>query len=418
MGKPDYYAEMARRAVKRVRREPPASLPADRRRLVAAVEQALHTRGRRRVMIRRVRAMGAVAASLALVVGGWALWQRLGVPGVAVNVPGPEVAGGSADHTLAVLGTTGGDSGSVIGGAGETPVVAARGLKLDAGARVVAPSDGEMRIGGAEGTLLALEHRGELAVAEAGTTRRFTLHTGAVRAKVVKLGPGERFLVDTADTEVEVHGTEFRVAVAPPDPGCSGGPVTRVSVTEGVVSVRWHGAEARVLPGGQWPAPCATHAAAPAPVRPEIRIVAHAPSRAPHVAAAPPPVAVAEPIAREAPPPPPEEAPPLVDVDIPAPRARPRQLNKSELAESNRLFERAVTARKSGDQKAALFLFKLYERQFPSGPLVESALIERMKLVAARNPEAGARLAAEYLQRFPGGVAKADAQRLLVPDEK
>ena len=76
------------------------------------------------------------------------------------------------------------------------------------------------------------------------------------------------------------------------------------------------------------------------------------------------------------------------------------------------------TARKSGDQKAALFLFKLYERQFPSGPLVESALIERMKLVAARNPEAGARLAAEYLQRFPGGVAKADAQRLLVPDEK
>jgi hypothetical protein len=418
MSKPDYYAEMARRAVTRVRREPPASLPADRRRLVAAVEQALHTRGRRRVMIRRVRATGAVAASLALVVGGLALWQRLGGPVVAVNPPGPAAPAAGLDHALAVLGTSGDDSGSVIGGAGEAPVVAASGIKLEAGARVVAPSDGEMRIGGSEGTTLALERRGEMAVAEAGTTRRFTLHTGAVRAKVVKLRPGERFLVDTADAEVEVHGTEFRVAVAPPDPGCSGGPVTRVSVTEGVVSVRWHGAEARVLPGGQWPAPCATHAAAPEVVRPEIRIVAHAPSRAPRVAAPRPEAPAAAPVVAHEPPAPPEEAPPLVDVDIPASRPRPRQLNKSELAESNKLFERAVSARKQGDQKGALFLFKMYERQYPSGPLVESALIERMKLVAARNPEAGSRLAAEYLERFPGGVAKADAQRLLVPDEK
>jgi hypothetical protein len=69
------YADVARRLVRRLRGEAPPRLPADRRRLVAAVEQALHARARRRARTR----FGFVAAGVAAVaaVALFALGPRL-----------------------------------------------------------------------------------------------------------------------------------------------------------------------------------------------------------------------------------------------------------------------------------------------------------------------------------------------------
>jgi hypothetical protein len=60
------YADVARRLVRRLRGEPSPRLPADRRRLVAAVEQALHARARRRARVRVGLLVGGVAAAAAV----------------------------------------------------------------------------------------------------------------------------------------------------------------------------------------------------------------------------------------------------------------------------------------------------------------------------------------------------------------
>src|SRR4029078_6266378 len=116
---------------------------------------------------------------------------------------------------------------------------------------LTAPEIEDVRIGTAEGTALTLEPGSRVMVSEAGATERFTLREGAVRAKVAKLHAGERFFINTADAEIEVHGTAFRVAVAGVAPTCAGASPTRVSVTEGVVTVRSGGTEARLFPGDE-----------------------------------------------------------------------------------------------------------------------------------------------------------------------
>jgi hypothetical protein len=60
------------------------------------------------------------------------------------------------------------------------------------------------------------------------------LEEGAVELQVRHLGPGERFVVATADAEVEVRGTSFRVEA-------HGRRIAAVSVHEGRVEVRYAG---------------------------------------------------------------------------------------------------------------------------------------------------------------------------------
>jgi ferric-dicitrate binding protein FerR (iron transport regulator) len=118
-----------------------------------------------------------------------------------------------------------------------------------------------VRLASSDGTELVVEPGGALRVVEAAATKRFTLLLGAVRVHVRKLRSGERFLIDTPEAEVEVHGTRFRVTRADAATGaasgaakgaatglgpsrCGGAASTVVSVSEGVVSVA--GAEVRV----------------------------------------------------------------------------------------------------------------------------------------------------------------------------
>ncbi|HVZ72274.1 MAG TPA: FecR domain-containing protein [Polyangia bacterium] len=387
--RPD-FAEIARRLLRATRPAPPPRLPVDRRRLEAAVEGALHARRRRVAGKRRLaRVTMAVAATFALGLGGATLW-RAQQTRLAARGPAPADA-----RALTLLAS---EDGVAASRAGNEPVRLRGGMTLDAGVRLVAPPAGEVRVGSAEGTLLTLEPRADLTVAEAGATQRFALHAGAVRARVARLFAGERFVIDTSDAQVEVHGTAFRVAVVAADPRCGGGTTTRVSVTEGVVSVRAGGALARVPAGGAWPAGCAPEIATmppvPAPVAPRER----APHRAPR--------AIEAPIVPAAPAPPPVVA-------APAPVAK--IVAASDLAAQNDLFEAAVRAKKEGDAGLAARLFGRLAAEHPTGPLAESAAVQRLRLLREDDPAEASRAARDYLARFPGGFARAEAEALATP---
>jgi hypothetical protein len=262
-----------------------------------------------------------------------------------------------------------------------------------AGLRLTASGGAELQVGAANGTALTLERGGDLTVDDASSTQRFTLRSGALRAHVARLLGGQRFIIDTGDAEVEVHGTTFRVAVVPANPRCGGGTETRVSVFEGVVTVRSAGGVARVPGGTEWPTNCAPPSARPAQ-RPSLRAERR---RDGHVALAEPPPSAVLPAAT----PPRAQAPALPVV--------------SPLSTENDLFAAAVRARRQGRAEEAAATWTRLIEAYPQGPLVESAMAQRMKALASVDPARAASAAREYLARFPSGFAREDAQRLSEP---
>jgi hypothetical protein len=283
-------------------------------------------------------------------------------------------------------------------GTDAAPVPVVEGMALPQGFRLVAPPAGEVRIGAPRGTTLTLEGGGEVAVRDATNVQRYELKEGAIRARVAKLITGERFIISTADAEVEVHGTAFRVAVVPVDPACGGGTITRVSVTEGVVSVRRDGAEVRVTPGHVWPEKCvAAQAAAPA-AAPSAHVRVRTHGKGTHVSAP------AEPVVAEAP----AEEPAPVETPPPAP-----PLTKSELAAQNDLFASAVRAKRRGHGSQAVRIFERFSREYPNSPLTESAVVQHMKLLAVIDSIAARRAATDYLSHYPNGFARAEARQLI-----
>jgi ferric-dicitrate binding protein FerR (iron transport regulator) len=396
------YSGAIRRLV-RPRLEAPPDLPADERRLVAAVEQALRARARRRVLVRRAGAVTfAAAAGLALVAG---LRAR---PDHRASDAAPTIAAGQGDHALKVLAEGDATPGSALADARTVPLE--RGMPVGVGLTLRAPASGEVRVGTADGTSLALEAGGQLTVTEAGATRRFALARGAVIARVSRLFASERFIVDTRDAEVEVHGTAFRVAVVPGEAGCGGGSTTRVSVLEGVVRVRAGGVETSVPAGGAWPVGCDERPARSARAsehpraRPAHRAeLADGPARPVELASAPAHPAEA-PVAEPAVP---RAATPAEAAPAPPPRPA------SSLGAENDLFAAAVRAKKDGRSAEAARLFGELATSHPGSPLVESALVQRMKILATTDTAAAARAAAAYLERYPAGFARPDARELV-----
>ncbi|HEX7487576.1 MAG TPA: FecR domain-containing protein [Anaeromyxobacteraceae bacterium] len=382
----------------------PPRFPSDRQKLVDAVERGLRARRRHQQIVRWSMSAGAAAAVLVLVIGGKTL--------LSPYAPSSPFAGGgvgASAHGLRVLSSPErrGAAGMMVG-AGAAPVPLAEGMALPQGFRLVAPPAGEVRIGAARGTTLTLEGGGELAINEASTTQRYELKVGAMRARVAKLVPGERFIVATSDAEVEVHGTAFRVAVVPADPSCGGGTITRVSVTEGVVSVRRDGVEVRVTPGHVWPERCDESAAAAVAragsPRAHVRgVAARTVTRGSGVSGA--------------------SAAPAVDDDAPsmepempiaaAPEAPVVPLTRSELAAQNDLFALAVRAKRRGHGSHAVRIFERFTREYPNAPLAESAAVERIKVLAVIDAVAARRAATEYLTNYPAGFARTEARHLL-----
>jgi hypothetical protein len=373
---------------------PPPRFPSDRQKLVNAVERGLRSRQRRQQMIRWSLSASAAAAVLVLVIGGKTLLS----PYAPTRLPIHD--GTMASAGVRVVGVPDQQGAIMVGGAGAQPVSVVEGMPLPKGFRLVAPPAGEVRIGAARGTTLALEGGGELAISEASIMQRYELKVGAVRARVAKLLPGERFIIATSDAEVEVHGTAFRVAVVPADPACGGGTITRVAVTEGVVSVRRAGVEVRITPGHVWPESCEAAAAAqPVPAAGGRARGRGGAARSVALRTPAPVVATRPELAAEAP----AEAPVMPSTP----------LTRSELAAQNDLFASALRAKRRGQGSQAIRIFERLTRQYPTGPLAESAVVQRMKLLVVIDTVAARRAASDYLSRYPSGFARVEAHQII-----
>jgi ferric-dicitrate binding protein FerR (iron transport regulator) len=342
---------------------PPPSAQS-REQAIAALAAAM---GDRRQVRRQRRVAGLAVAAAAGIGLGLAGLRQLSTPAAPVTtVVATEVGAGARLYRA-------GQGGALD-----------QGVAVAAGDRVAAGDGVAMRL--YTGTTLKVEASSELQVVEAGPAMRLALLKGAVQAKVAKLHPGERFVVATPDAEIEVRGTAFRLAASAADTVCDEPSSTRLEVFEGVVAVRRGSAVTLVSAGGTWPAGCHR--------RPEVTPLPAAPA-----AAAPRVV----------------EAPrPRRSVAAPAPvLAAPRPEPGSTLAEQNDLFGRAVAARRRGDRQGALERFFELERRFPTSPLGEASMVERLRLVASHDREAGRAIAREYLARYPEGFAAAEARALV-----
>jgi hypothetical protein len=258
-------------------------------------------------------------------------------------------------------------------------------------------------------TEVALDPQTDLEYRQGDTTRRFGLMRGAVHLRVGKLAPGQRFVVETPDAEVEVRGTAFHVALAEPGSGCAS-PRTSVSVDEGVVEVRFHGETYRVTPGGHWPERCEIEAQ-PAPLPPitqpsELSLETSSPANAPPARSAPRERRVAAPAAKPA-------APSTVEATPPPTENSTASDSSSALSEQNNLYAKAVAARRAGRLMEALASYEQLLDRFPNCALGESARAERLRLLMRINPTKAKVEAARYLARYPRGLASADARALL-----
>jgi outer membrane protein assembly factor BamD (BamD/ComL family) len=92
----------------------------------------------------------------------------------------------------------------------------------------------------------------------------------------------------------------------------------------------------------------------------------------------------------------------------------------SSLAEQNNLYARAIaamrhaTAAKSrSDAHEALAAFDQLMAKYPSGPLAESAAVERMRLLHVTDPARAVSAARLYLNSYPNGQARAEAEGIV-----
>jgi hypothetical protein len=354
------YARLAGRVLGRIEipAAPPPS-PADRAAAIAAVGVAIRARARRqRLRVWGLSAIG-VAAAFALALG---LSRYVAQRSHASAFSGPSAARGAVQIVARLL-----NANATL----EFPQAAsADGWTIGAGNRVFAPLDGRVMLSMSTGTSVLVHEGGDMSVLGTGNVQVFRVDAGTVEFQVAKLSPGDRFLVDTSDAEVEVRGTRFRVSIAPD--ACANGVLTRVSVTEGVVAVRRAGGEVRVHPGEHWPADCEQLAIPLVPA-----------SALPHAAPGPPAASV------------------------------PRE---SGLGEQNALFAVAVDARRRGDTGGAIAALDQLLSRYPAGPLDESARAERLRVLRAAGSTRAQGMARDYLARYPNGFARAEAEAALGGD--
>jgi hypothetical protein len=341
--------------------------------LIGVIARELDGRRRRRVVQRW--ALGTAAAGLvglAVFVGAWRI-APIATEGHASVDP----------HRMLLIPSQPGGAGVVVA----------------AGTRLVAPESGRLQLASADGTELTLEPGGTLTVIELGATRRFALTRGAVLAHVSKLGSGERFIIDTADAEVEVHGTRFRVAVAPrPSSPQNVRSPTKVSVSEGVVAVSGPTGQVFLFPGDEWPPD-------ELPVTPSA-----SPVGSDRVSGA---RAVRTRTWRRVP----GTRPALARADDSS-GTKVGKGPPAALQAQNDMFMTGVFAKRNGNDGEALRQFERFIRTYPNSTLAESAVVERMRLLSAEGAWAATAAAADYLSRYPDGFARAEARRLLDPDAR
>jgi len=365
-----FDALAARLLGRKARREsavPPASGDEREAAILAMAAAVRRNRRQRFVIAGSVAAVASIA--VAVTAGGWLRARTTPHPATA----GPSLARSAAPAAPAA--PTRRD---------DNRIWLHDGAEVSAGQRFVAQGSQRVLLSSTAGSELALEQGTELRVLDTGPKQRFRLARGQVHAEVAPLRADERFVIETSDAEVEVHGTAFDVTVAPVDAHCRAGIVTRVAVAHGVVEVRSAGRDERVAAGEQWPPECAVAEAAAQPATRATAVGSRVSRRARHADAA---------------------------------RAAVTQsaeaLRRSTLEAENDAFAAALASEKSGEPQQALVELDDLLQRWPSSPLAETAMAERIRLlVAGGEARAAARAAREYLRRFPNGAARDEAQRV------
>jgi ferric-dicitrate binding protein FerR (iron transport regulator) len=359
---------------------------------------------------RRFRTMAQWSSAAAVLVGAIATWrlgsERLASTRAAVSASPPNAESQTAAPVAIAIAIASGTGAIVAAPGSSTPAVAGRALQ--AGSRLMVDPGAGATLSLSTGTRLAVEPRSQLTVVEDGRTQIFALNTGSLRADVAKLSPSERFMVRTSDAEIEVRGTSFLVDVVPSDPSCGGGTTTRVIVYEGVVAVRANGGEDAIKAGEHWPRGCRQPAppVAQSPVasKRQAKVGPAAMTNSPFAPASAPlaaPTVAASPVDVQSLPVP----PPLHEA---APRAP-----SSALVEENDLFAEGMLARRYGNLRLALEKMERFLDRFPSSHLAENAAAERLRLLHTLDPPKAGVAARYYLQRYPNGFARADAEGIL-----
>ncbi|GAC1538443.1 MAG: hypothetical protein NVS3B10_02930 [Polyangiales bacterium] len=380
-----FYARWAGRVLGADLDEPPPVGEREREAAIGAIERAIRERGRHKARARWAIRLGvAVAAVVVVGVGANAYRGRAeretSGTGTVTGTGIMEAAAALGENEAAPLTITGSATG--LGATISSSAGAAAPLTKDApvatGHRIVARGKSRASLAFSTGTQLTVENGGDLLVVEEGRSSVFSLSAGEIRARVAKLGAGDRFVVRTPDAEVEVRGTSFGVAIAPAAEACGNGTVTRVTVDEGAVVVRRGGSETRVARGEEWPSGCDGLVSAGGSAGASARASAEARAGA--------------------------------DARAGASSGARASAGVSSLVEQNNLFAEALAFKNSGQHAAAVGAFERFVARYPSSNLAENAAVERMKLLLADDHERGVAAARQYLRRYPNGFAQSDAK--------
>lgn len=252
--------------------------------------------------------------------------------------------------------------------------------------------------------------------AERGPTLRLALERGVFSLHVDKLVTGQRFIANLPDGELEVRGTRFTVDVG-------GGRTRRVSVSQGHVALRIHGLPQRMLgPGESWqPGASAPRVAAASSQSPSSSALAEAHDAPPTSANASVPLASRvrsgftdrrRELARARTAPTRRRAPAAAPHPVAAASASaaPRKPTDPAAVE----LDAAMGAYRDGNFARAQKLFAAFERHHPGDARSEDAAFLRAVACLRRGDRTDARaLARDYLNRYPDGLRREEAQRLL-----
>ncbi len=221
------------------------------------------------------------------------------------------------------------------------------------------------------GVLVHLRPKSAVEIRNEGA--RVVVRRGDVAAEVTSRDAA--FFLEAGDTEVATRGARFTLSSGA---GCDGH--SQVEVTAGSVVI--NGA-ANLQAGEHWPR------CSPAPA-PELA----APSApAPEVLPVPVPVRPVVTKRMNAPPPPVKD--------------------DERLARQNELYLQALTLQRAGEVRAAVKKLEDVLADAAS-PLAETALAQKMKWLSATDRAAAREVAQDYLQRFPMGFGRADAEQLVL----
>jgi hypothetical protein len=205
-----------------------------------------------------------------------------------------------------------------------------------------------------------------------GSMVHVSLSSGSASFHVQRTTERQRFLLSLPDGEIEVHGTRFVVALAD-------GATRRVDVSEGVVTLRLRGALTREIRAGDHWDRTASLPSPPAGVDPRFGAADNTDEPRGSAAAA-------------------QRSPP----------------DHRESA-SQDAFSAGVAAFRTGDFRRAEHLLDrfLNSKGKSVDPRIEDACFLRaVSRARSGDTEGASRLAKEYLQRFPNGLRRPEAERI------